>query len=138
MTLVIGTCGSDFLVTGADTRSIDNSNGEIIDGVQKIFKLKDDTYFSFSGQKLIPAAILQNYEDGRIPKPKSFGEFIKTFSNLARYIRKNTPYPVSDNQFVIYGFDEGNDSFRIVIFHSGNNYKPMEPDGQRPFYLSCV
>lgn len=129
MTLVIGVCGKDFLVTGADTRGVDISSGDkIIDNAQKIFGLKDSIYFSFSGQKLIPAAILQNYNEDRIQKPHTFTEFVEIFSKLAIHIRENTPYSVADNQFVIYGFDDENTKFRVVIFHSDNNYQPNEQD----------
>ncbi len=119
MTLILGVCGKDFLVVGADSRRVEESSDgmEIKDGVQKLFHLKDLLYFSFSGQRLIPAAILKSYQENRIRKPKTFSDFIEAFSSLARHIREHTPHPVKANQFAVYGFDQERRTFRMVIFH---------------------
>ncbi len=126
MTRIIAIGDVDYLVIGSDTRAFDGKNGEIHDGVEKIFALNDTVFYAFSGQKLIPAAILQNYREGRIKQSTSFKETIQSFVGLARLIKSKTPHKVSDNQFAILGYDKEAEKFRIVICHSSKNYDPME------------
>lgn len=126
MTRIIIIGNRNYILAGSDTRRFNKVKNEISDGFTKIFSLTDKIYYTFSGQVLIPRAILENYEENRIPKPESFEEFIISFSKLAKIIKNNSSYNVSDNQFCIFGYDEKRDDFRVVLFPFQNNYDPLE------------